>query len=393
MKELFLINGCKLKCNCGSVVSELKVTSQNFAYMQNELQATEKDNKPNENIFPFGACSLKRKKPCVPQPLEWEGKIDWNTINNVPTLTDKSTLKCALGGVINVLDAGQNWHFIEDTKKEAESKKKAEEDNKTAQITGIKNIYEIDKDGNINPIGEDTAKDKDIIYISDNFTGTGSNRKLKPTHDGGFEVGEKGYIDKNKGSYGGSDFIIFEDFDKAYNLFHWIAGNVIDKGGKSPSIIVEFSFQGFKGNGVAVHTSNVITKIVYVVTTKHSEGGVSILPAKEVFAAVKNFILSVGTESVLFDVHFHPRSDWDIPSGLDVIDMGKSVDWDNNKILNRGSRSYWTGDMYPFADAEKRGKTIQSTSYMYNYSYRKVLRYGHGGLLDITPIADLKNLK
>jgi len=239
MKELYLIAGCKLKCNCGSAVSELKVTSQNFEHVENKLQATEGDKKPNENIFPFGACSLRRRKPCMPQPMMWEGKIDWDKIDSKATLTNKCTLKCAVGGVISVLDAGQSWYGI------GKSEEDTSQTNTLAEyVTAkdpIKNIYEIDKDGNINPRGEDEESDKDIIYISDNFTGTGSNRTLKAGATGGYEIGEKGFITNNSktNSSKKTKYIDFElNYQKGMEYFDQIAGWV-----KNNKVDVEFIIQ------------------------------------------------------------------------------------------------------------------------------------------------------
>ena len=49
----------QLQCDKGTKPSELKVTCQNFSTFEDKLIATEQDAKPNENILPFGNCSLK----------------------------------------------------------------------------------------------------------------------------------------------------------------------------------------------------------------------------------------------------------------------------------------------------------------------------------------------
>jgi len=59
-------------------------------------------------------------------------------------------------------------------------------------------IYEMDKNGNLE-WREDSKTD--VIYTSKNFEGEGNDRKLKESNDGGYEIGEKGYVSKNQHKY------------------------------------------------------------------------------------------------------------------------------------------------------------------------------------------------
>ena len=44
----------QLQCDKGTKPTALTVTSQTFMKIEDKLQATEEDIKPNENIMPFG---------------------------------------------------------------------------------------------------------------------------------------------------------------------------------------------------------------------------------------------------------------------------------------------------------------------------------------------------
>ena len=108
----------KLQCDQGTITTALKVTSQQFAKINNKLQATEEDKQANVNIMPFGQCKLKPTTsgylPCMPAPTKWEQTAEKDTINDLKILTDKSTCQCAVGGKISVTHKGHNeQHEIE----------------------------------------------------------------------------------------------------------------------------------------------------------------------------------------------------------------------------------------------------------------------------------------
>lgn len=108
----------KLQCDQGTVTTILKVTSQQFAKINNKLQATEEDKQANVSIMPFGQCKLKPTTsgylPCMPAPIKWEQTAEKDTINDLKILTEKSTCQCAVGGKISVTHKGHNeQHKIE----------------------------------------------------------------------------------------------------------------------------------------------------------------------------------------------------------------------------------------------------------------------------------------
>ncbi|GIZ16048.1 DUF4280 domain-containing protein [Capnocytophaga catalasegens] len=110
-KELVLIENSLLKCDKGSLLGILKVTSQNFVKVNEFLQATEKDCNPNENITPFGICSITQK-PCVLNLLQWQHTFNFHLVNNMASLTEKSKIPCALGGMITPEIIPQNFYYI-----------------------------------------------------------------------------------------------------------------------------------------------------------------------------------------------------------------------------------------------------------------------------------------
>ena len=177
MAELFLIHGTKLKCNKGSNITDLKVTSQNFNQIGDQLQSTEEDKKPNENIFPFGICNITQK-PCIPNPIIWENKISWNTINSMATITDQSKLKCSLGGVIVPQTVGQDFHKIDSAKKskskvdEADEKEYAEKSNEN-NIDLINGHFYNNNNGKFEGKVIDYDGDANEVYICD---GTSSKK-------------------------------------------------------------------------------------------------------------------------------------------------------------------------------------------------------------------------
>jgi len=108
----------ELSCNQGTVITALKVTSQQFAKINDKLQATEEDKQANTNIQPFKQCKLKPTTggylPCVPVPTKWEQTVAKDTINDLKILTEKSACQCAVGGKISVTHKGHNeQHEIE----------------------------------------------------------------------------------------------------------------------------------------------------------------------------------------------------------------------------------------------------------------------------------------
>ena len=102
----------QLQCDKGTKPTALTVTSQTFMKIEDKLQATEEDIKPNENIMPFGQCKLKMYSgglfPCVPAPTKWQD-VSVFDIDNKKELLDTSTCPCSVGGKISVVKSAQSF--------------------------------------------------------------------------------------------------------------------------------------------------------------------------------------------------------------------------------------------------------------------------------------------
>ncbi len=99
-----------LRCDNGSIPSELKVTSQIGVTTNGLLDATEGDKAPFVNILPFGKCSLNRDGKGQPLPCEqfispskWSGASRGSTINGMKELISTSKIACKCGGEITIL--------------------------------------------------------------------------------------------------------------------------------------------------------------------------------------------------------------------------------------------------------------------------------------------------
>ena len=101
----YVCQGAPCRCDKGTAPSPLQVTSQQSVYLQGKLLGTSLD----KTFGPFGTCALKNNQPCVPALLAWEGvheKVSVGPAGSRPLL-EKSTICCAVGGVISVLNTLQ----------------------------------------------------------------------------------------------------------------------------------------------------------------------------------------------------------------------------------------------------------------------------------------------
>ncbi len=101
----FVCNGAPCRCDKGTTPSPLPVTSQQFVTLQGKLQATTLD----KAFVPFGSCALKNNQPCVPELLRWEKAFEVSTVQvkGCHPLLDQSTIRCAVGGVVSILNTLQ----------------------------------------------------------------------------------------------------------------------------------------------------------------------------------------------------------------------------------------------------------------------------------------------
>ncbi|CAH0206229.1 DUF4280 domain-containing protein [Chryseobacterium sp. Bi04] len=100
----------QLKCDKGTAMTPITVTSQSFMSIDGKLQATEEDKQPNTNIKPFGTCSVLRSS-CAPSPVKWQDTSVFE-IEGKKELLDNSTCQCSIGGKISVVKSAQS--FVEE---------------------------------------------------------------------------------------------------------------------------------------------------------------------------------------------------------------------------------------------------------------------------------------
>ena len=120
--------GAMLQCSFGAAPSSLVVLPKNKVLTQTP-DANIMDNKPLVNIMPFGMCSSLANPtvasataaalgtltpmPCVPViPAPWAPGAPTVLIANMPALNNTSKLMCAYGGVIQIVNPGQNTVMI-----------------------------------------------------------------------------------------------------------------------------------------------------------------------------------------------------------------------------------------------------------------------------------------
>lgn len=98
-------NGAICRCDKGSLPSALQVTSQHSNYLQGLLVATTQD----KTFLPFGTCLLKNNTPCTPTLLLWQDAFDLVQVLGPAShpLLDQSTIRCAIGGQVSILNTMQ----------------------------------------------------------------------------------------------------------------------------------------------------------------------------------------------------------------------------------------------------------------------------------------------
>lgn len=105
---LAVVNGAILRCDKGAAPTPLVATTAPLVQINARAVATIIDKEPAVNVLPFGVCAITLA-PCVPiTPLPWmPGGIGIPVATPFPVLTKASLLPCMIGGIIEVLDAGQ----------------------------------------------------------------------------------------------------------------------------------------------------------------------------------------------------------------------------------------------------------------------------------------------
>ena len=95
----YIPDNCILVCDKGQFFTQIRVTHSNNCRLYGELFVTEADIVPNENILPFGVCSLTRK-PCCYNPLYWDKCAEGVKVNGYKLVFEDACLLCKEGGKI-----------------------------------------------------------------------------------------------------------------------------------------------------------------------------------------------------------------------------------------------------------------------------------------------------
>ena len=101
----FVCNGAPCRCDKGTLPVPLQVSSNQSVWLQDKLVATTLD----KTFAPFGTCALKNNQPCEPALLLWEKPFELVTVlvEGCHPLLEKSTIRCAVGGVVSILSTLQ----------------------------------------------------------------------------------------------------------------------------------------------------------------------------------------------------------------------------------------------------------------------------------------------
>ena len=102
-----------LKCSCGTVPSPLLVQLVNGVTLTKLPAANALDHVPFLNIVPFGMCTSTMNPmvkaasgspmPCIPVTLfPWNETATKVKIRGIPSVTEKSELKCLWNGSISI---------------------------------------------------------------------------------------------------------------------------------------------------------------------------------------------------------------------------------------------------------------------------------------------------
>ena len=120
----YVCTGAKLRCTCGTSQSTLKATPKNVTLSGHD-QANIADTASMVNIHSFGRCrsllfpataaataanyGRLTPMPCVPRPVpRWFAVDPQSLLYGEPALLRSATLQCVFGGIISIVNPGQN---------------------------------------------------------------------------------------------------------------------------------------------------------------------------------------------------------------------------------------------------------------------------------------------
>jgi len=104
----FVTHGATLRCSKGTAPNTLKIMDKNQIYIKGKPVATVDDCKAMMNIPSFATCRRRHSPPCTPIPIgKWKNGKNEVVAKGTPSLMDNSTIKCAHGGTIKIINPGQ----------------------------------------------------------------------------------------------------------------------------------------------------------------------------------------------------------------------------------------------------------------------------------------------
>jgi Domain of unknown function (DUF4280) len=115
MAKLAVVQGAILKCDKGATPSLLSVTTHSSIRIEGKSVATIMDYLSGANIKPFSICAVTGNA-CAPVTLmPWSpGEPSIPLVPSIfPILSNVSVLPCAVGGIIQILSAGQTTVSID----------------------------------------------------------------------------------------------------------------------------------------------------------------------------------------------------------------------------------------------------------------------------------------
>lgn len=124
-----VVQGAQLMCSFGTTPSQLMVPPKNRMWGSPQVAANILDHIPMVNIMPFGMCmcpanpqvaaataaalGVLTPQPCIPcTATPWSpGAVTVNLVG-APLLNETSMLMCTWGGMITVMEPGQQQKLV-----------------------------------------------------------------------------------------------------------------------------------------------------------------------------------------------------------------------------------------------------------------------------------------
>lgn len=101
MAKKYIPDNSWLICDKGEKLTQVRVTHSGGVSLYGEHFVSEADAIPNENILPFGKCTITNK-PCKFNPLYWDRCNDGAKVNGFKLVFEDAHLICKEGGKIEV---------------------------------------------------------------------------------------------------------------------------------------------------------------------------------------------------------------------------------------------------------------------------------------------------